>query len=44
MFPASLARWSLAPDLLTFSDPARSTRLSLPTLMTSSPWVFVSRC
>ena len=35
--PASLARLSTAPDREMFSDPARSTRLSLPHRMTSSP-------
>jgi len=41
--PASRARESLAPDLDTFSEPARSTRLSLPHRTTSSPSASVSR-
>lgn len=40
--PASRARVSLAPDRPTFSDPARSTRFSLPHLMSSSPSAVVS--
>ena len=35
--PASRARESLAPERLMFSEPARSTRLSLPHLIRSSP-------
>jgi hypothetical protein len=42
MLPASRARPSLAPLRLMFSEPARSTRLSLPILMTSSPSGVVS--
>lgn len=37
MFPASLALISTAPDLPIFSLPARSTKLSLPVLIRSSP-------
>ena len=37
MFPASLARWSTAPLRVMFSLPAKSTRYSLPTRITSSP-------
>ena len=35
--PASLARLSLAPEREMFSLPARSTKLSFPILMMSSP-------
>ena len=43
MLPASRARASLAPERPTDSLPARSTRFSLPTLMTSSPVSLSSR-
>jgi hypothetical protein len=42
MLPASRARASLAPDRPTDSEPARSTRLSLPMRSTSSPSAVVS--
>lgn len=37
IMPASRARLSSAPERPMFSDPARSTRLNLPTLRRSSP-------
>lgn len=37
IMPASLALSFTAPDLPMFSDPAKSTRLSFPILITSSP-------
>lgn len=43
IMPASRARELVAPDRPTFSDPARSTRLSLPTLRTSAPSFELSR-
>jgi hypothetical protein len=41
--PASRARASRAPLRLTHSEPAKSTKLSLPTRTTSSPPGVVSR-